>query len=684
MNPTRFAHWVPIVAMMSLSSPFTTSFASEPLSLQLRFQTPIAKQSDGFHLETSVVDWRPEESAILICDVWDYHHCLNAVRRLDEMTPRLNEVVVKARELGMTIIHCPSDCMPTYDGTPARERAKNAPRSPGLPADSDIWNCLAESESGATYPIDQSDGGEDDDAVEHAEWAKHLESLGRNPKMPWKAQNPKILIDQTRDYITDRGAEVLQILEQRGVKNVILAGVHANMCVLGRPFGLRQMKAAGKNVVLMRDMTDTMYNPARWPYVSHFTANDLIVEYVERYVCPTMASSQILGGTEFRFSHDQRPRVVILVAENEYSTRQSLQSLAHEQLGREFSVRFVYERESRQGEMPGIETLSDADALLVSVRRRPLLPETLDTVKRFVARGRPVLGIRTASHAFSLREEGPPQGLQVWPEFDKDVFGGSYSGHGDNDANAEIRAPSPDASGLLARAEWTTIHQTGSLYRTAPVHPKARILLLGREHSGFEAPVAWTYERSDGGKSFYTSLGTKGDFSQPPFRNLLVHALGWLTGVEISKNHTDLRSREWEVVSFKEGFSQKSDTSIWLRKAVHMTKLPQEPLILSVESENLEVTPYVNGTPLAVSSPSKNHFTVPKDLAPRGETLFLSIHATSGKSDGRILAIRLQDGSATSDLRGNWQMRQGGDATWSNLPLPAKFGAPAEIVHVYR
>ena len=33
------------------------------------------------------------------------------------------------------------------------------------------------------------------------------------------------------------------------------------MCVLGRPFGIRQMVHLGKNVALMRDMTDTMYNP---------------------------------------------------------------------------------------------------------------------------------------------------------------------------------------------------------------------------------------------------------------------------------------------------------------------------------------------------------------------------------------------------------------------------------------
>ena len=35
------------------------------------------------------------------------------------------------------------------------------------------------------------------------------------------------------------------------------AGVHTNMCVLGRPFGLRQMARLGKNTALVRDMTDT-------------------------------------------------------------------------------------------------------------------------------------------------------------------------------------------------------------------------------------------------------------------------------------------------------------------------------------------------------------------------------------------------------------------------------------------
>src|SRR5437899_1248265 len=81
-------------------------------------------------------------------------------------------------------------------------------------------------------------------------------------------------------------------------------GVHANMCVLGRPFGLRQMAQNGKHVVLMRDMTDTMYNPSRWPYVGHFHGTELVVEHIEKFVCPTITSDQVLGGKSFHFKGD--------------------------------------------------------------------------------------------------------------------------------------------------------------------------------------------------------------------------------------------------------------------------------------------------------------------------------------------------------------------------------------------
>ena len=284
--------------------PPSSGHAQSPLEVQLRFQRPVASDSKAFTLVDRNETWKPSETAIIVCDVWDYHHSPNAVGRLQEMLPRLEAVLKSARQQGVTIIHSPSDCMDAYRKHPARRRAIEVPAADNQPPDIEAWCSAIPSEEQAAYPIDQSDGGEDDDRAVHAKWARKLTELGRNPNMPWQRQNEGITIDSQRDYLSDRGEEVWNILEHRNIRNVILTGVHTNMCVLGRPFGLRQMARNGKHVVLMRDMTDTMYNPASWPYVSHFEGTRRIISHIERFVCPTMTSDQWLGGKPFRFSGD--------------------------------------------------------------------------------------------------------------------------------------------------------------------------------------------------------------------------------------------------------------------------------------------------------------------------------------------------------------------------------------------
>lgn len=276
-------------------------FSNDPINVTLTSQVLTSKDPQTFEKLIRKEAWTPSETAIIVCDVWDYHHCFNAVKRLEEFAPRLNDVLKTARQSGVVIIHSPSDCMPAYAEHPARKRAIDTPEVDRLPEDITSWCSRIPQEEEAVYPIDQSDGGEDDDPEEHAAWAAKLKSLGRNPGMPWKKQSDMISIESDTDYISDRGDEVWRILESRGIKNVILAGVHINMCVLGRPFGLRQLAKNGKNVVLMRDMTDAMYNPQRWPFVSHHEGTRRVIEHIERYVCPTMTSDQILGGKPFEF-----------------------------------------------------------------------------------------------------------------------------------------------------------------------------------------------------------------------------------------------------------------------------------------------------------------------------------------------------------------------------------------------
>ena len=506
---------------------------SNPLKLQLRSRTETAEGSGRFHTVTRPETWKADRTAIIVCDMWDYHHCLNAVRRGAEMAPRMNEGLKAARDRGAIIIHAPSSCTATYKDHAARKRAQSVKRVDNLPVEIGKWCYRIPEEERGKYPIDQSDGGEDDDPEEHAAWAKKLAAMGRNPRAPWKAQMAALEIDADRDFISDDGEEIWSILERNNRQNVILLGVHTNMCVLGRPFGLRQMAKNGKNVVLMRDMTDTMYNPKMSPYVSHFTGTDLIVEHIEKWVCPTITSDQILGGKPFRFKKDTRPHVAIVVAEREYRTNETLPPFALDHLGRDFKVSFVFANEKERNDLPGIAVLNEADVLLLSVRRRVLPPAQMAVIRKYLESGKPIVGIRTANHALLLRKQAPPKGFESWDTWDADIFGGSYTNHYGAGPEVAITVASNAASHrILKDVDAASIKGKGSLYIVNPLADSTTPLLTGAIPDKSPETIAWTNRTKFGGKAFYTSLGHVDDFAQPEFRKLLTNAVRWAASKE--------------------------------------------------------------------------------------------------------------------------------------------------------
>ncbi len=519
--------------------PAANSEQSTVFTWDLRTTEEVAPESGRFHQVERTEIWLPSKTAFIVCDMWDLHHCLNATRRVGELAPRMNRVLNEARRRGATIIHSPSSCMDAYADHPARRHAQETPRVDNLPPEIGSWCHSIPAEEQGVYPIDQSDGGEDDDLREHEQWAKQLTAMGRNPGAPWKTQT-SLLDIHDEDFISDDGEEVWSILEQRGINNVVLVGVHTNMCVLGRPFGLRQMARNGKNVVLMRDMTDTMYNPAMPPFVSHFTGTDLIVEHIEKYVCPTVTSDQILGGEPFRFRNDTRPHLVIVMAEKEYHTAETLPAFAKARLGKEFRVSYVYEDPDNRNTLPGIEVLDEADVALISVRRRHLPPEQMEVVRQFVHAGKPVVGIRTANHAFCLRNSGPEAGLTDWRDWDPYVFGGHYTNHHGDGPDVDVRV-SPEAAEhpILTGVDVESLRGKGSLYQVNPLSSSTFTLLTGTIPGKPTEPLAWTNITPDGGPSFYTSLGHVGDFEQPEFQDLLHNALRWAAGIPISARQAD-------------------------------------------------------------------------------------------------------------------------------------------------
>ncbi len=271
---------------------------SQSLDLTLRRLKEINPQSDQWRSEETRVRWNPAQTAVVICDMWDTHWCKGAAARVQEMAPRMNAVISALRSRGVLIIHCPSDTMKFYQGQPGRALAQSAPAVDLKPILESYSNRGPAVEPPLPVEVDPADGGCDD-------VPKCTNPNPHGGPWPWRHEIATLEI-QAGDAIT-QSSEAYFLMRQRGITNVILMGVHENMCVLVRPFGIRQMVRLGQNVVLMRDLTDSLYNSQCKPFVNHFIGTDLICWHIEKYWCPTITSDQILGGQPFRFAADAAP-----------------------------------------------------------------------------------------------------------------------------------------------------------------------------------------------------------------------------------------------------------------------------------------------------------------------------------------------------------------------------------------
>jgi type 1 glutamine amidotransferase len=167
-------------------------------------------------------------------------------------------------------------------------------------------------------------------------------------------------------------------------------------------------------------------------------------------------------------------------------------------------------------ELPGTEALDGADVLLVFCRRMKLPEDQLAPIKAWCAAGRPVVGIRTASHAF-----------QTWLAFDKEVLGGDYHGHSGNEKNipVHIEPGAKDHPILAGITEWTRMAK----HYHNPNLAKDVTVLLTRPGKTGSLPLAWarSYHKEKDGRAFYTPMGLPSDFENEIFTRLLVNAIFW-------------------------------------------------------------------------------------------------------------------------------------------------------------
>ena len=508
MSPRTIRILVALAVLFCLPAPLSTA-ADAPLSLTLRSRD----KAEPAKVTERQATWDPKHTAVVVIDVWDKHWCEGANKRVAGMAPRFAAFVDTLRSRGVFVIHAPSDTMKTYEGTAARKLAQSAPAAPAPENTTFKWNYLDPAAEGQ-LPIDDSDGGCDC----QPQCKNHI---------AWKAQHLSIAIREG-DAVTDNGREVWNLLQQRKIDNVIVCGVHTNMCVLGRPFGIRQLTRLGKNVALVRNLTDTMYNPRMRPFVLHEKGTELVIEHVEKHWAPTITSDQVLANRDRQAAGAAQvgttgaePRIFFVIAEDEYHAKETVPAFAKAELETKLSWKPRIIQSDDKNDIPGLEALDNADLLVLYARRRTLPDEQLNHFKKYFDSGKPLVAVRTASHSF-----------QNWLDFDKVVLGCNYGRHhgtGKEGEKTTIAPTSDDArshpilAGISFDAPWQT---AASLYRVSPLLDGTTPLLTGKWRDVPEEPVAWTNVHK-GGRVFYTSLGHPDDFKDPNFRQLLTNGILW-------------------------------------------------------------------------------------------------------------------------------------------------------------
>ena len=262
-----FLRWATLLAATALV------FAAVPLHLRTRVEA--FRGSGDWRSTTIEYAIEPRKTAIVLCDMWDKHWCRGSSERVDKLAPKIEAVVAKLRAQGVLIIHAPSDTMDFYKNDPSRLAAASLAKAT-LP---EVLNLDA-----PKLPIDDASGG--------------CETKDKNYKA-WTREHPAIHV-LPQDLVTDKGDEVYSALKLRGIETLLVAGVHTNFCILNRTFAIKQMTKWGVKCILLRDLTDSMYDPDDAPHVSHDRGTELVIEHIERYWAPTVTSGELLSALNGR------------------------------------------------------------------------------------------------------------------------------------------------------------------------------------------------------------------------------------------------------------------------------------------------------------------------------------------------------------------------------------------------
>ena len=212
---------------------------------------------------------------------------------------------------------------------------------------------------------------------------------------------------------------------------------------------------------------------------------------------------------------DRPVHIHMIGASSEYNAKDTLM-LLNKRLTELYDVKVTMTRGPGEArELDGLEQLESADLLVLYTRRLKLNDEDWSRIQAYLESDRPIVAIRTASHAFDKN----------FPDFDEKILGASYQGHrGDKPVQVSVVEKHRTHPILEDISSWK--RAWGDLYDNVNFADSTTVLLNG-DDGRRTMPVAWTNQIGDR-RVFYTSMGIPEDFRKDEqFMRLLVNGIKW-------------------------------------------------------------------------------------------------------------------------------------------------------------
>jgi type 1 glutamine amidotransferase len=255
-------------------------------------------------------------------------------------------------------------------------------------------------------------------------------------------------------------------------------------------------------------------------------------------------------------------RVVLISGDEEYRSEQAMPQLARILARQGFDCTVLFAIDPKDGtinpdrndNIPGLEALDKADLMVLFTRWRNLPDAQMKHIVDYVESGRPIVAIRTATHAFNLTSS-QTYGRWTWNSkewdggFGRQVLGETWVAHHGKHKVQSTRGivvagqeRHPILRGIASGAIWapTDVYQV-----RLPLPDGITTLVLGQVVEGMKEsdgaaegavndpmmPVAWTRVYR-GARVFTTTMGSAQDLLNEAFRRLLVNACYWAVGLE--------------------------------------------------------------------------------------------------------------------------------------------------------